>query len=109
MGYEAAGGVPVFAGVEFLVEDEAGLVGFGLEGGVEGVDLVVGVAVDDADERGGAGEVAPQHHVVVYFAGLALDVDLEDAFQLEVPALEPVLGWMGACVLNIRISASKKG
>lgn len=109
MGYEAAGGVPIFAGVELVVEDEAGLVGLGLECGVEGIDLVVGIAVDDADEGGRAGEVAPQHHVVVDFAGLALDVDLEDAFQLEVPALEPVLGCVGGGVLNMRISASKKG
>ena len=101
--------MPVFAGVELVVEYEAGLVGLGLECGVEGVDPVVGVAVDDADEGGGAGEVAPQHHVVVNFAGPALDVDLEYAFQLEVPALEPVFGCVGGGVLNIRMSASKKG
>jgi len=82
--------VPVFAGVEFLVEDEARFVCFGLQGRVEGVNFVVEVPVDDSDEGGVPGEVSSQHHIVVYFAGFPLDIDLENALQLQVPPLETV-------------------
>lgn len=84
--------MPVLTGVQFLVQDEARLVTFGLQFLIKGVDLVVWVSVDDPCEGGASGEIGPEHHVVVYLACFPLDVEFEDALELDVPPLEAILG-----------------
>jgi hypothetical protein len=84
--------VPVPDRVEFFVEDETGLVAFGLQFLVEWVDQVVRVAVDDADEGSAARVVSWQHHVVVNFACFSLDFDLQNALELNVSFGKTVFG-----------------
>jgi hypothetical protein len=76
---------------------------------VEGVDRIVGVAVDNSDEGRRARIVEGHHHVVVHLTRLALDFDLEDALQLDISACLPVLGYVERCILNMRMSGVKKG
>lgn len=109
MAYEAAGGRPGLDRDELVVEDVGGGVGFGLEGLVEGIDDVVRVPVDYPDEGRGARVIVGEHHVEIDLAGLALDVDLENALDLDVPAGLSVFGWVLACVLNMRMSGVRKG
>lgn len=101
--------MPALDGGELLVEDVGGGVGLGLQPVVEGVDLVVGVAVDDPHEGGGARELGGQHHVEVDLAGLALDFDLQNAPEFDVAFGVAALSWVGGGVLNMRMSGLKKG
>lgn len=76
---------------------------------VEGVDGVVGISVHNADKGRGARVVEGEHHVIVDFAGLALDLNLEDALQFDVSARLCVFGCVGGGLLNMRMSGLKKG
>ncbi len=61
---------------------------------VVGVDCIVGVSIDDADEGRGARIIEGHHHVIVDFADFSLDVDLEYALEFDVSALLAVFGWV---------------
>ena len=84
--------MPVFAGVELIAENVGRFVRLGLKGLIVGVHSIVGVAIDDADERTAAWIVCWKHYVEVDLAVFALDVHLYDALDFKVSALDTVFG-----------------
>jgi len=84
--------VPVLTGIQFLVQDEARLVTLGLQFLIKGVNFIVWISVDDPGEGSASGEIGSQHHIVVYLACFPLDVEFQDALELNVPPLEAILG-----------------